>query len=76
MTVLRGGRRGALQQVKPSQEIPRQSVGRIEAGGFWWAVLEAIKLVVIIGLGVALGELLVRFVWSYLIWQWLQQHLP
>ena len=66
--------------------IPRRTVTRLDhsaapiaahgAGRIWTAVLSGTKQVVIIGLGVALGELLVRFVWSYLIWQFIVQRLP
>lgn len=47
-----------------------------EAGRLWTAVLGGTRQILIIGLGVALGELLVRFVWSYLIWQFIVQRLP
>ena len=47
-----------------------------EASELWTAVRGGVKQVVVIALGVALGELLVRFVWSYLIWQFIVQRLP
>jgi hypothetical protein len=76
MATRRGARQGILHPVKLQQESSRQTVEKREAGGAWERIIDTTKLILIIGLGVAFGELLVRFVWSYLIWQWIQRHLP
>ena len=75
-TVIRRPRRHHLREVKLSTEAaPGAAVGEKEKG-FGASISEAVKLILIIGLGVALGELLVRFVWSILIWQYIIQNLP
>ena len=75
-TVIRRPKRNHLREVKLSAEGVSSATEGAEANSIGTSLLEAAKLIVIIAFGVALGELLVRFVWSILIWQYIIQNLP